>query len=186
MESLYEQFLAFAATVAAGLAAAFFYNYYRELRRAFKFRKRATILGDIVFWLVTTAMIFLVLLRGNWGEVRLYVFVGLFLGAFFYYWLLSASVSRFLRFKFQVVKKTWRLFVRAMRIIWKAALFPFRLIILAVSLPLEFLGGLLQRAVKKLKTAWYNLAGKRVERGLEGARAGLSRLFFWKKRKKEE
>lgn len=186
MESLYEQFLAFAATVAAGLAAAFFYNYYRELRRAFKFRKRATILGDIVFWLVTTAMIFLVLLRGNWGEVRLYVFVGLFLGAFFYYWLLSASVSRFLRFKFQVVKKTWRLFVRAMRIIWKAALFPFRLIIMVVSFPLEFLGGLLRRAGKKLNTAWYNLAGKRVERGLVGARARLSRLFFWKKRKKEE
>ena len=186
MKSLSEQFLAFAATVAAGLAAGFFYNYYRELRRAFKFRKRATILGDIVFWLVTTAMIFLALLRGNWGEVRLYVFVGLFLGAFFYYWLLSAPVSRFLRFKFQVVKKTWRLFLRCMRIIWTAVLFPFRLIILAVSFPLEFLGTLLKKAGRKFKTAWYNLAGKRIERGLVRARAGLSRLLFWRKGKKEE
>jgi len=186
MESLSEQFLAFAATVAAGLAAGFFYNYYCELRRAFKFRKRATILGDIVFWLVTTAVIFLALLRGNWGEVRLYVFVGLFLGAFFYYWLLSAPVSRFLRFKFQVVKKTWALLVRCMRLTCRAVLFPFRLVILAISFPLGFLGTLLNKASRKSKTAWYNVAGKRVERGLVRARAGLRRLLCWRKGKKGE
>lgn len=183
MESLGEQFFTFAATFAGGLGAGFLYNYYRELRRVFKFRKWGTILGDGVFWLITTLMIFLVLLRGNWGEVRLYVFVGLFLGAFFYYWLLSAPVSRFLRFKFRVMQKTWQLLVRAFQIIWTAVLFPFRLIILVVSFPLGFLGGLLKKAGKKLKIVWHNLAGKRVERGYAVARGMLKRLLFWKKHK---
>lgn len=183
MESLGEQFLTFAATFAGGLGAGFLYNYYRELRRAFRFRKWGTILGDIVFWLVTTSMIFLVLLRGNWGEVRLYVFVGLFLGAFFYYWLLSAPVSRFLRFKFRVMQRTWQLLARAFQIIWTAVLFPFRLIILVVSFPLELLGNLLKRAGGKLKTIWRNLAGKRVERGYAVVKGRLNRLLFWKKHK---
>lgn len=185
MESLLDQFRAFAATVAAGLTAGFFYNYYREVRKAFRFKKLGTTLGDIVFWLVTTAMIFLVLLRGNWGEVRLYVFVGLFLGAFFYYRLFSGRVSRVLRFKFQVIQKTWRLLIRAMGMIRTAVLFPFRLVILVGSFPLEFFSGLLKKAGRKFKAAWYNLAGKRIEGGLTRARARLSRLVFWKKRKEE-
>ncbi|OPZ73699.1 MAG: Spore cortex protein YabQ (Spore_YabQ) [Firmicutes bacterium ADurb.Bin456] len=181
MESLGEQFFAFAATFAGGLGAGFLYNYYCELRRAFGFKKWGTILGDIVFWLITTLMIFAVLLRGNWGEVRLYVFVGLFLGACCYYWLLSAAVSRFLRFKFRVMQKTWQLLVRALGIILTAVLFPFRLIALVVSFPLGFLGGLLKKAGKKLRIVWHNLAGRRVGRGWTVIKGGLNRLLFWKK-----
>ena len=183
MESLVNQTYAFAVTVVIGVTAGFCYDYYRVVRGVFRLKKVGTCLGDVLFWLVTTAMVFFMLLRGNWGEVRLYVFAGIGLGAFIYYRLFSRAMSRLVRFKFFLFHKTWELFIKALVFLWMVILFPFRLLILALSYPVGFLGGLFKKARRKLKTFFYNLVGRKVEQGINRVKSKLARLVFWKKKK---
>lgn len=183
MEPLVSQVSAFAATIIVGVVAGFCYDYYRVVREIFRLKKVGTCLGDVIFWLVTTALVFLLLLRGNWGEVRLYVFVGLGLGAFLYYRLLSGAVSRLVRYKFLLLHKTWEMLVKLVLFLWMAVLYPFRLFVLIISYPLNFLRGLFKKAGRKLKAAFYNLIGRRVELVARRIKSKLSSLAFWKKKK---
>jgi spore cortex biosynthesis protein YabQ len=185
LDSLVSQAHAFAATIVTGMAAGFCYDYYRVVRAVFRLKKMGTCLGDIIFWLVATALVFFLLLLGNRGEMRLYVLAGLGLGALIYHCLLSKYVSRLVRFKFFLFHKTWELLVKLTLFLWMVALFPFRLVILVLSCPLVFVRRSLKKAGRKLRAAFYNLAGRRVERGVAGIRARLSFLVFWRKKKEE-
>lgn len=173
MESLVGQIRAFAATIVTGAAASFCYDYYRVVRGVFRLKKIGTCLGDLLFWMVTTAVVFLMLLWGNWGELRLYVFIGLGLGALIYFRLFSGPVSRLVGIKFFVIFKTWELLVKTVLALWAAFLFPFRLVLLVVSYPVEFLRLL------------FKPAGSRIRRWIAGIKSKLSPLAFWTGRKKE-
>ncbi|MGE5576162.1 MAG: spore cortex biosynthesis protein YabQ [Syntrophothermus sp.] len=96
MEPVKLQAASFFITVLAGLLLGLLFDTYRVMRRRTKPRGLATSLGDLLFWVVATSVTFTFLLLGNWGELRLYVFVGLFLGVGFYYWALSRLYIRFL------------------------------------------------------------------------------------------
>lgn len=183
MDLLVHQVEAFAATILIGMAAGFCYDYYRVVRGVFRLKKVGTFLGDIIFWLLTTALVFVLLLRGNWGEVRLYVFVGLSLGAFLYYRLFSVQFSRLVRLKFYLFQKTWELLVKLVLLIWTVILFPFRLLLLLLSYPLDFLEGLRRKAGRKGKAVLYNLVGRRVERSVARVKSKLAPLAFWKNKK---
>lgn len=183
METLVNQMCSFAATIVIGVAAGFCYDYYRVVRGVFRLKKAGTFLGDILFWLITTAVVFLMLLQGNWGEVRLYVFIGLGLGALIYFRFLSGAISRLVRFKFFLFQKTWELFVKSMLFLWMVILFPFRLLILVLSYPVDFLRGLFRKTGQKLRAVFYNFVGRKVERGIAGIKSKLARLLFWKKKK---
>lgn len=185
MDSLVSQVHAFAATIVIGIVAGFCYDYYRVVRTVFRLKKVGTYLGDVIFWLVATALVFFLLLLGNRGEMRLYVLVGLGLGALIYYCLLSKYVSRLVRFKFFLFHKTLELLVKLVLLLWMVILFPFRLVILVLSYPLVFVGGLLKKAGRKLRAAFYNLVGRRVERGVARVKAKLAFWAFWRKKKGE-
>lgn len=182
MELLTNQFFAFAATVVIGMAAGFCYDYYSVVREVLRLRRIGTWLGDIIFWLFITAGVFLLLLRGNWGELRLYVLIGLSLGALTYFRLLSGGVKRAMRLKFFLLQKSWELMVKALLFTWAVFIFPFRLAALGLSYPLNFLKKLSALVRKKIKNLWYNLAGRRLEQGAARIRSRLGRLAFWRKK----
>lgn len=183
MEPLVNQICAFAATLVIGMIAGFCYDYYRVVRGVFKLKKVGTCLGDIVFWLVTTALVFSLLMLGNWGVVRLYVFIGLGLGALLYFQFLSGVMRRLVRFKFYLLYEIWKLIFKITLLLWKIVLFPVRLVILVLSYPLNLLRVIFKKTGSRLKGILYNLLGKRVERGIIRLKAKLSALAFWKKRK---
>jgi len=182
LEPLVSQVSAFTATIVIGVVAGFCYDYYRVVREIYRLKKAGAVLGDVIFWLVTTVVVFFLLLRGNWGELRLYVFIGLGLGVLLYFRFLSRGVSRLVRYKFFLVHKTWALLVKAALFLWMAVLFPFRLLILIISYPLNFLSGLAQKSRRKLGTIFHKLVGGRLEAGLRRVKSKLSRLAFWKKK----
>ncbi|NPV74042.1 MAG: spore cortex biosynthesis protein YabQ [Pelotomaculum sp.] len=182
LESLAGQVKSFAATVAAGAAAGFCYDYYRAVRKAFRLKKAGSLLGDALFWLAVTAVVFLMLLWGNWGEVRLYVFIGLGLGALAYFRLLGSTARRLMHYKFFLLFKAWKLLTRAVLLLWAATLFPFRLLALILSYPLKCLRGPSVKARSRLKSAFHRVAAKGA--GPAGRlKARFSRLAFWKRNK---
>lgn len=73
-----------------GMAAGF--DFYRVVRNILRLKLILTSVLDLVYWLVATFVVFAVLLAGNWGEVRFYVFIALLTGAGLYYRFFSRFV----------------------------------------------------------------------------------------------
>lgn len=170
-------------TIGIGILAAFCYDYYREIRRAFRFKKTGTILGDLIFWLFITVIVFALLLEANWGELRMYVFLGLGMGALLYYYLLSRPVSRLVRIKFYIIHRIYSLFVQIISFLWNAVLTPFRFIILLITYPLRVLRLFFKKTGRRVETGLKNFTGGIAKRSAGAVRQATARLAFWKKDK---
>jgi spore cortex biosynthesis protein YabQ len=94
MISVPEQWQIFLALGGAGLVLAFIGDCYRVGRYFWRPGLPGTYIGDTLFWLVFTALTFILLMAINWGEVRAYVFLGLGWGFFLYFLFLSRGVRR--------------------------------------------------------------------------------------------
>ena len=90
------QLYTFLLLAATGVALAFLFDCYRVTRRLLRLRGFATAVGDCVYWLTVTAVVFLSLLKGNWGEIRFYVFLALFSGAGLYFRFVSVYATALL------------------------------------------------------------------------------------------
>lgn len=92
MDSLNVQLYAFAATLLAGASTGFLFDLYRLLRSWLRPGTLSTAIMDLFFWLVLGPVIIIYMLIANWGELRLYVFIGVMLGIAFYYLIFSKWV----------------------------------------------------------------------------------------------
>lgn len=90
--SLASQLYAFGFSALGGLACGILFDWYRIVRWLVRPGKALTFVGDLCFWAVAAASTFLLLLMGNWGEVRVYVFLGMALGLFLYFQLFHGVV----------------------------------------------------------------------------------------------
>lgn len=126
----------FVITVATGLFLGLAFDFYRVLRALYRPRWLLTALADLCYWLFATGVVFLALLFGNWGELRLYAFIGLVLGALLYYRLLSRQAVRLLTGLLRLVAGA----VRAVRIAVAYAVFK----------PLGFAAGLAAKPFRRL------------------------------------
>jgi spore cortex biosynthesis protein YabQ len=86
------QFYAFFITVLCGAVLGLFFDLLRAARGYY--RPNAWIGGaaDLLFWVIAAGALTGALFFGNWGELRLYVLVGLVGGVSLYYWLASPLV----------------------------------------------------------------------------------------------
>ncbi len=182
MEPLLGQARAFFMTIGIGAVAAFGYDYYRAFRQACRLKKFSTFLGDLFFWLITTAMVFALLLRANWGEMRMYVFLGLGLGALLYFHLFSKPVSRLIRIKFYMLNRLWHYFVLIISYIWYAVLAPFRFVFLLISYPFRYCSLLLRKFSRGLKATGKKSGGV-IKRGIAAVKTRIKGLVFWRKPK---
>jgi spore cortex biosynthesis protein YabQ len=110
--SLVSQMSAFVVMVATGFMVGLMFDIYRVIRTITRPRAKGSFIMDLLFWLWVTPVIFIMLLMGNWGELRLYVFLGAALGLFFYFQLVSAkalwALLAFTRWLGSLVVKTLR------------------------------------------------------------------------------
>ena len=93
----------FLSAMVCGAAAGFIYDLFRLKRKAIKTRPLLVSLEDIVFWLLTTLLVFVAAYFSNKGELRLYFFFAAFLGVVVYYWLFSRWVTQILTFLVKVL-----------------------------------------------------------------------------------
>jgi len=93
---LASQIFTFSVTVVTGMVLGMLFDCYRVMRGAFKLTKVITWFTDLLYWLIATTVVFIALLASNWGELRLYVFIGIVSGLGVYYNFLSRYAIRFL------------------------------------------------------------------------------------------
>lgn len=129
------QVITFAVTIATGALVGLFFDFYRIAYGLLRPRAILTNFTDLMFWLAATVIIFGALLLCNWGELRAYVFIGLFGGALLYFRLVSGLVRmgilKILRITYLVmlwINKGLSL-VLVRPVMWLAALLikPFRI-----------------------------------------------------------
>ncbi len=88
----------FAITLALGAVVGVLFDFYRTCRYFRRPRRSWGFFFDLLFFLVVTLVVYTGLLLANWGEVRIYVFVGLTLGFLLYLLVFSRSFLRLFRF----------------------------------------------------------------------------------------
>lgn len=67
-----------------GLIIGIIFDFFRAIRKNFKSSDFATLIEDIVFLVLTSALIIFSIIRINGGEVRFYLFLGIFFGILIY------------------------------------------------------------------------------------------------------
>lgn len=92
MTSLLSQFVAFLIMLGTGLVVGLLFDIYRIIRSLTRPRAQGSIAMDLLFWVLITPVLFALLLAGNWGELRFYVFLGVGAGLFAYFQLASPLV----------------------------------------------------------------------------------------------
>lgn len=106
------QLYAFIFTILAGLLTAFLFDCYRVIRGIARPKKLLTSIGDLLYCFLITVMVFILLVYGSWGEVRLYVFLGWGFGIYVYEKIFSSVVLT-------ILIKFSRMLLKVFRLIWK-------------------------------------------------------------------
>jgi spore cortex biosynthesis protein YabQ len=132
MQSIFDQIFAFLVTIGIGFLAGILFDIYRVIRGLWNPRRLGTYIGDILFWIVMTIVVFTLLLVGNWGEIRIYVFIGIAAGAYLYVRLLSERFQKIIRKSFIFTKKL-------LTKLWKVISWPFRMILKVFLIPVGFI-----------------------------------------------
>ncbi len=140
--SLAEQVVIFAWTLAIGMLAGLCYEIYRVTRDVLRLKKAGTIFGDIIFWIFLTFLSFFLLLKANNGQLRLYVFIGLLLGAAVFLRFLGDPAYRLVRWNIYLAGRLLYLMAFIVCHIWRMVILPFRIFIMALVFPLRLLSGL--------------------------------------------
>lgn len=161
------QLKVFLNTLAMGIIIGIIFDFYQALRRLFHVKSWIQGITDLVFSLLCTGIVFALLIFSNWGEVRFYVFIGLFLGSYAYFKLLHKTIYRFwltwLRGNYQVIKFVITIFL----------------------IPLSFLGGGLIFAFKCLKYVHYYFK-KAIKKPISLSKLFCKKMFTWRPKKKKD
>lgn len=86
------------------------------------------VLKDLLFWLIVTVLMFVVCLKVNNGEIRMFMFFGVFSGALVYFNTISRFVMNLLYFIVNVFKN-------AVCFILNVLLFPVKILIKLINKP---------------------------------------------------
>lgn len=174
---LADQISVFILTVAIGMLAGFCFDVYRAVRNLFRLRKIGTFLGDILFWLVFTGLSFYILLLGNAGEVRFYVFIGFAIGAFIYLQLLGKYTYPAVEWLFLIIRKGIKLIISMSIFLWKVITFPFKVLFMVVLFPFRLLAGGLGLIKKGVVVFSSRLIGKPVQRFKMRIKKYIQKIF---------
>lgn len=145
MDSFFEsQGYVFFTTLYGGIIMGFIYDLYRIFRYYLKPKKVATFIEDFIFWIIISVVFLTVILYANWGQIRGYVFLGFFSGAFLY--------SKFLS-KIIISTIVWILngLIRILKYIFKVISFPFRLIGVKLRVPFSKARSKMRRLISRIK-----------------------------------
>ncbi|WP_155475574.1 spore cortex biosynthesis protein YabQ [Heliobacterium mobile] len=170
MTPLAQQIYGFALSAIGGLLLGAGFDLYRTLVRVGR-RRWWTSVADYLIWLFGAAIFFLLLLWGNLGEVRVYVFMGLAFGLFLYFRFVSEEVRAFWEGMLELI-------LHVLRMILYLATFPF---VFAYRLLRDCMSYLYRNMVK-LKRWIHQKVRIPLRRAIQFLRVRLSSLSSrWKK-----
>lgn len=146
------QFTVFLYTILTGALAGFVYDLYAGFGYVFKLRKAGLWVGDFIFWLVLTPLVYALLLYYNQGEVRFYVLLGLGGGAALYFYLFRKRVRMLVARVIMAVARLLRFAAKVVTGLVAVVVFPFRLVYTVIALPFRLTGRLVDKTGAWLAT----------------------------------
>ena len=92
--SIAEQTQIFIIFVIVGIIISFLFDIFRIFRKVYKFSNMLIYMQDILFWLLTGIIILQAIFKFNSGDIRIFLFLGIFVGVFIYISLFSIYVIK--------------------------------------------------------------------------------------------
>lgn len=89
------------------------YDVCRVFAKEFRFARFQTLIVDLCYWLAAAVIVFKLLYTGNHGDLRIYVFIGLLVGGWLYFVLLSRIAAKVTRAAIQFGKKLYYFILKA-------------------------------------------------------------------------
>ncbi|AGK99764.1 spore cortex biosynthesis protein YabQ [Desulfoscipio gibsoniae] len=129
-EPVTSQFMVFLYTILTGALAGFLYDVYAGIGHVIRLNKLGTLLGDFLYWFGATILVYALLLRYNQGEVRLFVLMGLGIGAVFYFRLSRHRMRK-------LVIKTIEWLIKLINWLVIILLFPIRILYIILTFPFK-------------------------------------------------
>lgn len=139
--SMSEQARLFFISVVFGFFIGFGYDWLRVFRRIIKHFNFFIQLEDILYWLFSALLLFLVMLMQNYGEIRFFLILGDFIGMILYFCIVSPL---FLSISMAVVN----LIKKILALIFKAISFPFKIFAKFLKIPYHFLDKCIKKTIK--------------------------------------
>ncbi len=88
------EFSVFLAFILIGIIISFLFDFFRILRRVYQTPDFLTIIEDIAFWIISGIILLSGIFILNEGNIRAYLFIGLFTGILFYIITLSKTITK--------------------------------------------------------------------------------------------
>jgi spore cortex biosynthesis protein YabQ len=144
MDPLSYQLFSVLTSLSIGVVIGLFFDLYRISRGFIRPQWWLTQVGDIVFWLIATMIAFFILFKGNWGEVRPYVFISVAIGFYIYTKVIS---KRFQKVTLQII----RFIQKTINLLIRMVLFPIRLLQRIILVPIGLITYSFHQAKKIIK-----------------------------------
>lgn len=119
--SMSRQAVLFFMTIGIGFVIGLVYDGFRILRKIIYHPDFLTYLEDVIYWLIVSVIMFYIMLNKNYGEIRFFSILGVFLGMCLYFLTLSALI---LKISLTIINFIKKLII----VIVKIILAPFKLI----------------------------------------------------------
>lgn len=100
-----------------GVIIGVLFDSFRILRKSFKTSDFITTIEDILFWIIAGIIILYSIFVFNDGEIRFFMFIGIFLGTLLYMLLISKYVIKISVSAIKIIKKV-------LKVIFKILIFP--------------------------------------------------------------
>lgn len=115
--SLEVQFLTVLLMAACGSVLGAVFDTYRVVAGQVRLHRRLVPLIDLMYWIAATVLVFRVLYYANYGDVRVYVFLGILLGLSLYYALISPWLIRLVKLVLRGLEALARFGIRMFRLL---------------------------------------------------------------------
>lgn len=108
-EMIRQQLLTYGVSVLCGMGTGFIIGIALEIKKVMGVKKVMMAIWDILFWIMLSCVVVIVNYIYSGGEIRLYVFLGIFSGILLYFctinWVVSKIVNYILCFLKNALKK---------------------------------------------------------------------------------
>lgn len=127
--SVGNQLFIFAACALCGVLTAFVFDLFRIIRRFINTSVSAAMVQDAVYWIIAATVFFIFVQSLNSGELRMFEFIGLFIGMLFYFILISAFIIKTSVFIINLL-------IKALAFVLKIVLWPIKFVFGLIGKPL--------------------------------------------------
>ena len=151
----------FLVFVIDGVIIGLLFDLFRILRKSFKTSDLITIIEDILFWIITGIIILYSIFVFNNGEIRFFMFIGIFLGAILYMLLMSHFIIKISVRIISAIK-------RVVSFVFKILIFPiqiiYKIIKNALKKPILFCFINLKKTIRQIGTKIYKNKNKKEKK----------------------